>query len=81
MWKTFLLEIIKIGLKDNFAAYEYRFCILHDNPVVAGFINEACTWKYSGAIIFWGKGLMVSDGMYWRYRNGHTVCVRERGST
>ena len=56
MWKTFLLEIIKIGLKDNFAAYEYRFCILHDNPVVADLINEACTWKYSGAIIFGVRG-------------------------
>ena len=41
---------------------EQKADYLHDNPVTAGFVNEAWHWKYSSAIDYsGGKGLIEID--------------------
>ncbi|GGI29548.1 hypothetical protein [Pedobacter mendelii] len=38
---------------------EQKADYLHDNPVVAGFVNKAWHWKYSSAVDYsGGKGLI-----------------------
>jgi len=44
------------------AVIEQKADYLHDNPVAAGFVNEAWHWKYSSAIDYCGdKGLIDLD--------------------
>jgi len=44
------------------AVIEQKADYLHDNPVVAGFVNEAWHWKFSSAIDYsGGKGLIEID--------------------
>lgn len=41
------------------AVIEQKADYIHDNPVIAGFVNEALHWKYSSAIDYsGGKGLI-----------------------
>ncbi len=44
------------------AVIDQKLTYIHENPVVAGFVNEAHHWKYSSAIDYsGGKGVLAID--------------------